>query len=789
MPNLEEFKALEIFANGTSKHSLTINGFRVNFLYAKDNAEAKKIIKENHEIAVVILNIKNDDLDDRLKIISFIKKQPHTKYIRIILKSNDSNFALKEEITHNYEIDGYFSKISSFDSEVAVAIMASIRAYKQLVNTNKLLKSLAGSIAHEVRNPLNAIALTSSQIKQSINHLSEKSSVSKELEELSSMLSTSVNRANQIVNITLKSLREEKPDERNFTKVGVSSAIKKALSEYSYRDNDEKSRTIFNKSEIDDFDFRGDETLFIYVIFNIVKNALHYFKQYPNSKVEISLKKSGKNSKYNQIIIKDSGPGIAKDKLDKIFNSFTSSGKKEGTGLGLAFCMRTMEFFKGKIKCESKLGKYTKFILSFPVNDDDLKFKNEVPKNKILIVDDQKINLKIAKDVIEERIENIRCLTAMNGKEAVEVFKAEKPSFILMDIQMPVMDGYRATEEIRKLDKEIPIIAYTSLESTQAKKRAVEVGIDHYITKPISHNILIRTIDKWLINRQNFEFATTDINQILQGKRVILADDQKINNILLERMLINKFNMKVDSVENGEDLVKYFKQQVKLKKPYDIILTDIHMEPGMSGHEAATQIRNYEAKHKLHYKTPIIAITGDDEKHLVHKLFRSGIDDYKKKDGLAHQLLENIMAFWVNERSQKKIQNDLLTTKIAHNPKVKKPVECEYYDNDYDKVNLVNKRIAKDQLIEVTDLFIDSCKELIEKIRICFKTDDIKQFRIHAHSLKGISGNMGMERLYRFSHNLHEASKEIDVITNECMTKLDKVFLDTKNALMDLRKG
>ena len=110
---------------------------------------------------------------------------------------------------------------------------------------------------------------------------------------------------------------------------------------------------------IEDFDFRGDETAYLFVLFNLIKNALYYMALDPGARITITVAD-------NQVKVHDTGPGVAPDALARLFQPFATVGKAGGTGLGLAYCCRVMQAFGGEIECESVLGEYTQFTLSFP---------------------------------------------------------------------------------------------------------------------------------------------------------------------------------------------------------------------------------------------------------------------------------------------------------------------------------------------------------------------------------------------------------------------------------------
>jgi len=113
--------------------------------------------------------------------------------------------------------------------------------------------------------------------------------------------------------------------------------------------------------EREDFNLLADPVMVKYVLYNLIGNALHYVKVLPDAEIVISLL-----ADTRQIEVRDTGPGIAPEAIPKLFDSFYTSGKQGGTGLGLGYCNRTMKALGGDIGCESALGKYTAFILSFP---------------------------------------------------------------------------------------------------------------------------------------------------------------------------------------------------------------------------------------------------------------------------------------------------------------------------------------------------------------------------------------------------------------------------------------
>jgi len=208
------------------------------------------------------------------------------------------------------------------------------------------LKSLAFSIAHEVKNPLSAIKTCCQMISDNM----------KENIELLDLIFSVSNRGLLMTDIILQNIRDGQINKDNFINLSMSHTINKAIKEYSFDSAEENFLITLNLDN--DFTFKGDENLMIFVLFNLLKNSLYH-----KAKINVSL---ARDHSFNYLHFKDTGIGIEKNKLELIFESFMTSNKKNGTGLGLSFCKRVMIAFNGKINCNSELGKYTEFVLSFP---------------------------------------------------------------------------------------------------------------------------------------------------------------------------------------------------------------------------------------------------------------------------------------------------------------------------------------------------------------------------------------------------------------------------------------
>jgi signal transduction histidine kinase len=223
---------------------------------------------------------------------------------------------------------------------------------EQIKQKNKIFKSLAGSIAHEMRNPL-------SQIHGAIHLLkNHNKSNNDEFHTYYEEVIDVINNSHQIIDITMDAINEKPIDKQNFQLVSALDICHKAVSNYAFKDSEHRNKV---SVEGGDFQVLVDPVLVQYILYNLIGNALYYVKTIPGAEIVISTLAATR-----QIQVRDTGPGIEHENLSKLFDSFYSSGKEGGTGLGLAYCKRTMQALDGDIYCESKLGEHTAFRLSFP---------------------------------------------------------------------------------------------------------------------------------------------------------------------------------------------------------------------------------------------------------------------------------------------------------------------------------------------------------------------------------------------------------------------------------------
>jgi two-component system CAI-1 autoinducer sensor kinase/phosphatase CqsS len=520
---------------------------------------------------------------------------------------------------------------------------------------SKALKSLAASIAHEMRNPLSSIINAIGYIKMSlparpisnfngIHQISTQNLV--EIYDAIDQSDLTIKRGNKIIDSILSNMQGKDVDIGKFVAVLASKVVKEAIDSFGYSEISDKNFIEINL--VDDFKFFGDQDLFIYVLFNLIKNSLCY-KNKPNFKIEITI---AIEQDHNVIKVKDYGPGIAKEKITEIFESFITAGKEDGTGLGLAFCKRVMNSFRGDIICESEFGKSTEFSLIFPPYDSKIinEIKAKVLKQKkILIVDDQELSRLLIKKIVIDLVAVVD--EAKNGLEALKKIANNQYDLIFMDIEMPEMNGYEAAKNIRDPHSEfisqkivinyqkVPIIAVTSLAEKVAKQRALFFGMNDFAIKPISKKTILDLLDKWFFTSNDLVVSNLAVST--KGKVILIVDDENVN-LKYSAKILENFDFKVKIAMNGKEAIEILDQE-----NCDLILMDVNM-PVLDGYEATKLIRKGDSfKNFDNFKMiPIIALSGDNSQEIIKKSKESGMNDLICKPILPETLVE-IISKWL----------------------------------------------------------------------------------------------------------------------------------------------
>lgn len=382
----------------------------------------------------------------------------------------------------------------------------------------------------------------------------------------------------------------------------------------------------------------GDYGRLRQVLLNLVGNAIK-FTQQGEILVEAKLLGLNETTASLEIAVADTGQGIASDQLDKIFDSFTqadgtSTRKVGGTGLGLTISRQIVEAMGGTIGVESALGKGSKF--SFRIELEALETEDLKPMSlrglKILIVDDNETNRWVVREQLKRW--DCDCDVAASGEQAIDMLR-NKPaatySAIIMDMQMPGMDGSQTTAKIRK-DlgfNDIPVILLSSLGFFNSAEDLQQQGFNAGVTKPARPGRLYNAICAAIEGSEQAQSAPDLPKSQARTSHVLLVEDNPVNRMVAEKVLF-KLGFSVETAADGSLAIPMVE-----KNEYEVVLMDIQM-PNMDGYEATQAIRNLQDPTKR--QIPIIAMTANAMDGDREKCLDAGMDDYVSKPFTQEQL-------------------------------------------------------------------------------------------------------------------------------------------------------
>ena len=403
--------------------------------------------------------------------------------------------------------EGLFKENQELKKHISL-LETQIKEYQEKTDASNQLKSMfLANISHEIRTPMNGIIGMYNVLKQT--------DLTDEQQEFLDIINLSGNNLLTIIDDILDLSRIEAgqlmlENNKFFLSNEINSVID--LLENKAKGKGIKLYTSFESSTPNAY--IGDPVRLKQILINLTNNAIKYTKE---GSVTIKIEADKIESDYclMKFSVIDTGIGISKDGQEKLFKAFsqidsTTTRKYGGTGLGLAISKNLSSLMGGNIGVESEEGKGSKFWFTAKIKRDqdipDLIEKNKlVVKEKtlnplnILLVEDNFLNQKFA--IATLRKEGHKIDIAENGKIAVDLFKKGKYDIILMDIQMPVMDGIEATKEIRKIEmksekkEHTKIIAITAYVMERDRSMCLGAGMNEYLAKPFKPNELIKLIE------------------------------------------------------------------------------------------------------------------------------------------------------------------------------------------------------------------------------------------------------------------------------------------------------
>ncbi|HEY1200894.1 MAG TPA: response regulator, partial [Niastella sp.] len=417
------------------------------------------------------------------------ESRPWQGELTLTAKTGRTFYGFVSVVPFNYKETGY-TKISILDvSNVKMAEFELMKAKEKAEAAARTKSRFLSNMSHELRTPLNGIIGASNLLLQEEHMPTQKQHLD--------ILKFSSEHMMMLINDILDYNKMEAGKvELADVPVNIKEFMQKLAGQFSPQI---KSKGLEFKIDIDDrldLEFYTDETRLNQVLSNLLANALKFTHQGAITMAVRRLFSSSAKSTL-QFIVMDTGIGIPKNKHKEIFDSFTQADvnttrKYGGTGLGLAITKRIVNMFNSDLLLESEEGKGSAFHFTVElkicenrkryINDENIKHLDSLEGIRLLIAEDNPVNLSIAKRFLTKW--GIKVSEATNGREALAQFKKGSFDLLLIDLEMPEMDGATALKEIRKINATIPAVAFTAAVYDNMQDDLLQKGFTDFIHKP-----------------------------------------------------------------------------------------------------------------------------------------------------------------------------------------------------------------------------------------------------------------------------------------------------------------
>lgn len=453
-------------------------------------------------------------------IFSFIPTLMLAGIANTIIYVNFRNIQLSQEkeFQKNEELNSAKQELEKQSSELKLTISELEQAKEEVIRATKYKAQFLSAMSHELKTPLNAV-IGLSRILYKNNPRKDQLD---DLETLQFSADSLLSLINDLLDFSKMKAGKVRLEEVEFD---IDKLLERLIHSFKNKASERGLVVKYELSNMPTTKVIGDPNRLTQVMNNLISNALKFT---PEGEVLVkcfSDELSNEGLKV-KIEVSDTGVGIPEDKIENIFEAFDQlhydvSRKYGGTGLGLTICKKLVELMGGELSVKSKLGKGSIFYFTIPFKAvhsiketaTSLKLPNELvltppkeishsfPKGfKVLLVDDNDLNVRVISKMLKSN--GVQHEIVMEGSSACQLIQNKQYDLVLMDIQMPIMDGFEAAREIRSMDdeyfKNIPIIALTASGVLEVEDDVLEAGMNACVSKPIEVEVLLEKMKEVL---------------------------------------------------------------------------------------------------------------------------------------------------------------------------------------------------------------------------------------------------------------------------------------------------